>query len=637
MNTPNMTPRFQPQTWKHTWLATLFGLLIALTGCGGGSGVESQVSNTNDTASATCDPNQPGDSNCGLVYVGLTDAEGDFMSYMVTVDSLTLERQDGSVIETVPQSTRIDFAQYTDLTEFFSAAQVPPGVYVAGSISLDYTDAEIVVEAGGEPAPAVVVDAATGEPLTETTLRIRLDDQRRLVITRGIPSLLTVDFDLDASHMVDTSVVPAIALAEPFLLADIDPVDSKDIRLRGSLRGVDVEQQTYTVAVRPFHRRDGDFGRVTVNTTDETSFEVDGVPFIGDEGLRALDAAGQGTLVVSAGTLNVAERSYTAETVLAGTSVPGFDNDTIVGNVIGREGNSLMVRGAVIIPSAGEVFFNTDVTVEMGDNTTIIKSGSGDRDLTLDAVSVGQKIMASGELNASVQGGPRTLDATEGRVRMVVTHLNGVLNSATPGQANVTLQSIDRRRVELFDFTGTGISADQDADPTDYEVATGSLSMTDMAMGNPVRVFGFVTAFGSAPVDFEGRTIVDFSDARSALGINWDGGTTAPFLSLGDDGIVLDLENEAIGRAHYIRQGSVFLDLFSLPASPTIVADSERPNTFAIKQGDDISLHNDFGNFVADLASRLDGATSITRLHANGNYNQDGNVFEARRLSVNLD
>lgn len=610
---------------------------MALTGCGGGTGAESEINTNNDPQSAQCDPNQPGDSNCGLVYVGLTDAEGDFMSYMVTVDSLTLERQDGAVVETVPQSTRIDFAQYTDLTEFFSAAQVPPGVYVAGSISLDYSDAEIVVEANGEPADAVVVDAETGEPLTNATLRISLDDQRRLVITRGVPSLLTVDFDLDASHMVDTTVSPAIASAEPFLLADIDPVDSKDIRLRGSLRSVDLDEQTYTVAVRPFHRRDGDFGRVTVNTTDETSFEVDGVPYEGNEGLRALDAAGQGTLVVSAGTLNVAERSYTAETVLAGSSVPGFDNDTIVGSVIAREGDSLRVRGAVIIPSAGEVFFNTDVTVEMGENTVIIKSGSGDRDLTLDAISVGQKIMASGELNASVEGGPRTLDASEGRVRMVVTHLNGVLNSATPGQANVTLQSIDRRRVELFDFSGTGSSADQDADPNDYEVATATLAIPDVATGNPVRVFGFVTPFGSAPVDFEGRTIVDFSDARSALGINWDGGTSAPFLSIGDDGIVLDLDNESIGRAHYIRQGSVFLDLFSLPASPTIVADSERPNTFAIKQGDSISIHNDFGNFVADLASRLDGATNITRMHAKGNYNQDRNVFEARRLSVNLD
>ena len=636
MNTPNMTPKVHGLAWKKNWLAIMLSFwVLGLAACGGSSTPETTQNIDNPTQSTECDVSEADDADCGSVFIALTDAEGDFMSYTVDVQSLTLERQDGSVIETLPQSTRIDFAQYADLTEFFTAAQVPPGVYVAGSITLDYSNAQIVVEANGEPVDGLVVDAETGDQLGVTTLKIQLDDQRRLVVARGIPSLLTIDFDLNASHMVDTSVTPAIAEAEPFLLAEIDPVDSKQVRLRGALRAVDVDAGTYTLAVRPYHRRTGDFGRVTVNTTEETSFEVDGVPYVGSEGLRALEATGQGTLVVSTGNLNVAERQYTAEYVLAGSSVPGFDSDGIVGNVIAREGNSLKVRGAVVVPSQGEVYFNTDVTVEMDEDTSIIKLGDRDMTLGLDAVSVGQRIMASGDLSAATDGGPRTLDAR--RVRMVVTHLNGTINSTTVGQKNVTVQSFDRRRVGLFNFTGTGMTSEQDADPDDYEVATGNLTLADIQPGSPVRVYGFVTPFGSAPADFEGRTVVDFSDARSALGINWDGGTAAPFLSIGEEGIVLDLANEFIGRAHYIRQGSVFLDLFDLPASPTIVAANDRPNTFAIKQGDTISIHNDFTNFVSDLSSRLDGATVITRMHAAGGYAADSNIFNAHRIAVNLD
>ena len=63
---------------------------------------------------------------------------------------LTLEKANGAVVDVLPNSTRIDFAQYVDLTEFVSVATVPPGVYVAGTIHLDYSDAEVFVEADGD-------------------------------------------------------------------------------------------------------------------------------------------------------------------------------------------------------------------------------------------------------------------------------------------------------------------------------------------------------------------------------------------------------------------------------------------------------------------------------------------------------
>ena len=94
----------------HGQIARWLGLVVlilaglALSACGGGGG-----SGTGDV------------SDSGEVIVALTDAEGDFASYTVDVLSLTLTTANGAVVETLPLSTRVDFARYTDLTEFLSA------------------------------------------------------------------------------------------------------------------------------------------------------------------------------------------------------------------------------------------------------------------------------------------------------------------------------------------------------------------------------------------------------------------------------------------------------------------------------------------------------------------------------------
>ena len=122
--------------------------------------------------------------------IGLTDADGDFLSYTVDVLSLKLERRNGSVIEVLPNQTRIDFAQYVDLMEFFTVATVPPGDYVTGKIRLDYSGAEVFVEASGTAKKANVVDT-DGTILGQTELAIKLADRDHLAVRKGLPSLLT--------------------------------------------------------------------------------------------------------------------------------------------------------------------------------------------------------------------------------------------------------------------------------------------------------------------------------------------------------------------------------------------------------------------------------------------------------------
>jgi len=627
----------QPPAGTRTLLCyfTLLMASVFIAACGGGS-----VAEQNPADSATCDPNDPATAaECGTVLVALTDADGDFLNYTVDVLSLKLETANGRVVETMPRQTRINFSDYVDLTELVTVATVPPATYVAGTITLDYGDAEVYVEADGSSKAAVVKDL-DGNTMTRTELKIRLSNRQQLNVRKGLPALLQLDFDLGASHTVDIVPTPAEAVSEPFILAEVAPVDEKDIRVRGPLIEVSLDALTYTVALRPFHDRAGDFGRVKVHVTDNTEFEVDEVVYVGADGLRALDAAGSGTPTVAKGTLNVADRKFTADIVLAGASVPGIDRDAVVGNVIKRDGNYLTVRGATIVPSDRRTHFHDDVVVEIGPDTKVFKDGYRAADLSIDAISIGQRVTIRGNQPTPTTDAlaPQILfDATQGSVRMHVTRLSGIVNTVIPGQTDITLYAIDRRRSEIFDFSGTGVFSDDDADPDNYEIATGSLTLANFSTGKPIVARGFPTAFGAAPPDFTGRTVIDYTDVRSALGVGWGAqGTAQPFTSVTADGLVLFNQNPDIDQRHYIKQGPVLIDLTSLDSDTTIVPRESDRLAFYIKSADSIRMYSDFGDFANDLGTSLTGGDNARSMHARGKYDVDTNVFTAYKIGVYL-
>jgi hypothetical protein len=628
-------PRLKQTRKLAIWMTMLLTLLV-LTACGGGAQSTADV----PIAIAECDPNNSATSSeCGTVIIALTDADGDFLNYTVDVLSLKLETANGRIVETLPRTTRINFTDYVDLTELVSVATVPPATYVSGTIRLDYVDAEVFVEADGESKAAVVTDL-DGNALTQTELKITLSNRDQLNIVKGRSALLHLDFDLDASHMVDVIPTPATAASEQFIVAEVSPVDEKDIRARGPLANVSEDEMTYTVAIRPFHDRDGDFGRMKIHVTDETEFEVDETIYVGVEGLRALSAAGVGTPTIAQGTLNVAERKFTANIVLAGSSVPGIDRDAVVGNVIARNGDLLTVRGATVIAKDRRAHFHDDVTVEVGPETRVFKDGDRVGDLGIDAVSIGQRVTIRGIVAQTATDAltPQIhIDATAGAIRMHVTHLLGVVNTVMPGQTDIALHGIDRRRVQIFDFSGTGMFAGDDADPANYEVATGNLVLADFAAGKPIVAYGFPTAFGMAPPDFAGRTVIDYTDVRSALGVGWGAaGTASPFSSLGIDGLILNNQNEDIALRHHIKNGPVLIDLTVLNSDTTIVPRTTDRSVFYIKTADSLRQYSVFDDFINDLSLSLDGATTARSMHTRGHYNSDTNMFTAYKIGVYL-
>ncbi|MEZ5498499.1 MAG: hypothetical protein R3E77_03595 [Steroidobacteraceae bacterium] len=604
----------------RAWL--LIAATLVLAACGGGG----SAGNT-PAPSSGCDA-----GNCGELLIGLTDADGDFLSYTVDVVSLSLRKANGATVEALPNRLRVDFADLVTVNELISAAAVPNGSYVAGSIRLDYSNADINVDVGGESRAAVAVDA-NGAPLGVLDLDIQLDNRKQLVIAPGRPALLELDFDLAASNSADLAQNPVAVSVSPFLVASVEPIDGRERRVRGPLVDVNPGAFEYTIDVRPFRHPSARHGRLTVHVTDATAFEIDGIAYSGSEGLRALATKPAGTPTAAFGTLSISERSFTAERVHAGSSVDAPDVDALRGTVIARSGDRLTVRGGTLLRRDGTAIFQRrDVTVLVGPDTGVTRDGAADGTLDAAAISVGQVVHAFGQFDVGDPAAP-VLDATAGRVRLHLTPLAGRVVAADAGEVRVELAALGRLRPAVMDFTGTGATLPEDADPADYQVATDLAAAATLEVGSAVRAFGFVTPFGSAAPDYRARTLVSLPQIPALLAISWqDAGSATPFLSVDVSGIVLDTMSSELGTRHHIVVGDRLLDLATQAAPLRIVARENSRGLYAIEVNRRIEIFSDFADYTAALTRALNDGHKLKAMIGSGEYDAAANELASARM-----
>ena len=140
-----------------------------------------------------------------------------------------------------------------------------------------------------------------------------------------------------------------------------------------------------------------------------------------------------------------------------------------------------------------------------------------------------------------------------------------------------------------------------------------------------------------APPDFAGRSVIDYTNVRSALGVGWGSeGTTSAFVSINLDGIVLDNQNPDIDQRHYIKQGPVLIDLTALDSDTTIVPRETGRKLFSIKTIDSLQLFSSWEDFVAELTNGLGEGMPARSMHAYGKYDVGTNTFTAYKLGVYL-
>src|ERR1700687_5804865 len=196
-------------------------------------------------------------SGYGIAWTTVTDEPGDYSSYIVTIDSVTLTSNTGLVVTAAGVPEVVNFAQYYNLAELWSSSGIPTGTYVSATINLNYTNAAITVMVNGVPQTAKLLDYTSGAAPTPYAINVNFDPANPLVITPTFASTsaqrLAIDFNLAASGRVDLTTNPATVYVRPYLTAGVLPADTKLIRVRGPLINSNLGVGTYTVYVRPFY------------------------------------------------------------------------------------------------------------------------------------------------------------------------------------------------------------------------------------------------------------------------------------------------------------------------------------------------------------------------------------------------
>src|SRR5581483_3038828 len=336
------------------------------------------------------------------------------------------------------------------------------GTYTSATVTLDYSAAQIFLNLNGKAVAATVVDDS-GNAVTTVAYTVKFDPAHPLVLTQYKSTLLDVNFDLSASSVVGiTSATTARVDVKPIMTISTVPQETKPIRSRGVFVTADPGAGTYIVNAQPFFDFTSQpFGAVDVQTSPQTTFNVNGVSYLGSAGLAALQQLNVNTLVSADGTLGSLDGVtpvFNATQVYAGSSLADQAEDRVRGIVSARTGNTITVQGVTVVDRLGVADYQPDITMTVGSGTAVSIDGEPTADVNSQSISVGQQIDAAGTLTpaAGTAGVYTSLDATSGSVRLGPTTLWGTLNpGATAGTASVDILTLGNFQPSGFNFAGT--------------------------------------------------------------------------------------------------------------------------------------------------------------------------------------
>lgn len=600
--------------------ALAFGLAALLTSCGGNENII-----------------------YGTAVVSIGGTNQDFSSYIVTIDEITLTRNDGLIVEPLGTPELFDFSKLQNSTEMITGAAVPVGTYTSMSVVIDYTTPTIYVDVDGVPTLASPLDT-TGAAMLSEVLTVNFDPANPLVINNSVSTRLAILFDLAAFNTINTGTSPLTITVQPYVVATPLPQDSTPMRVRGLLVTTQPSSSDFIVDVRPFYDLVSELGAFTITTSPTTYFNINGVTYTGAAGLAAVNSLQESSSLAAYGTLGDLSGitpTLNATAVYGGTSLESPLADFFTGVVSARSGDNLTLLGASFFSREGVLQYYPSMPITIGSGTIVSEDGAAVGGLNAQSVSVGQQITVSGQtnpLNAIADGVAVTsMDATQGQVRLAPTPVWGTLNSAAAGTLSMNAETLGDFESGAFHFAGTGATSAEDATAASYSAGTGSLNASGNPAGTLIQMSGIVKPFGSAPPDFQANAVTAGSATPQQLVVEWgSGGSTAPFKQLNSSGIVVNLTSTHIDSVHYIATGPQKLDLTTLPASPTIAFASGTPLMLSVGDETLISAFNSASSFIAAVNTQLNGTNAVYRLMCVGQYDSATNTFTASRVTVAL-
>ncbi len=614
------------------------------------------------------------DSGFGVAWTTLTttDDTGQFTSYLVTIDSVVLLGTLNGAVSAIAVPETVDFSKLTNLSELWATASVPIDTYTQATITLDYTNAQISVMVNGAPVRVTVVDPSGVAPTT-IAVTVNLDPSNPLILQPTFATSnalrLAINYDMTASNKVDLTTSPPTLTVKPYMSVATTAADSKLIRVRGPLINSSLATGTYTVVVRPFFDEVNSLGIDTMFNDANTIYTFGGTTYVGAAGLTVLSQTSAGSTETAAFTTfqptttpaaGVNAGIFHSVYVIAGSTLEDFYTEGIEGDVIARSGNTLTLRGGTLTANAAQViqYENADSQVLIGPSTLVTADGvSTLGTLNYNSIAVGQHITARGIYSVSAAG-VTMLDSTgsatnTGSVRLQSTELFGSLSSAASGSVQLNVQAIENYPASVYDFAGNGVSAAQDPVAANFLVNTGSLTLPTAATGDPLWIDGYVSPFGTAPPDFNAQSVPAESSVPATLAVAWTGsGTAAPFATLTDSGLTIDLTNAAFGSGQ-LRIGAETVDITTLSASPSVVPAVAAPDPTsglplfnprfsvgagAISEaaGTPIASFAEFAAFVTQLTTTFATPTPATQFVARGMFDRASNTFTASSIDVVL-
>lgn len=586
-----------------------FSSSLFLAGCG-----SSNDSGTADNTSLT-----------GDLEIAVTDAEEDFLSYRIELESIQLKKHNGSVVEVLPLESEIDFVQYQELSELFAVLSVPAGHYESVVLGLDYSDADIVIQDEAGVSYQASVQDSQGNPIEQISIELNLNEQEGIRISPFKAAQLTLDLDLEASNTIE-SFDPPIVSVEPFMVGSTSLDIEREHRVRGLLKEVNTETNTVALDLIPMRLRTGQFGDYNLSVNEETIYEIDGAEYKDSEGLALLSQLSEQTPIVAfGGPSEEAETRYLATQILAGSSVPWAEKDVLKGVITARAEDVISIQGAVIETREKAGHFQTDVSLQVSEQTIVTGYRLGDADIT--NLSVGQRILALGEFDAQ----SNTFNSQDGHVRMKLNAIVGEVVQASP--LALDLSHINKRPAETFDFTGTGVDEANDANPDQYEVNSSTLDLSLVEVNEWMQVRGYPSAFGTSPSDFDALSIInpDFGSHPARMAAMWEPNTSGG-LSVESGALLLALDN-AKSKLHLKGvPGSSKLDM-----SVEKISSSYDTGRFSIlTRGKGIHSYSNFEDFLNSVNNYVQEGYMVHRLTAKGQYAESNHTLDADYVTLHL-
>jgi len=611
-------------------------------------------------------------SGYAIGWTTLTDEPSSFASYLVTIDSVVLVGKTYGSVTAIATPELVDFAKLSNISELWSSASIPVDTYTAAIIVMDFTSANISVMVNGAPVSATAVDPS-GVAITTVSITVNFDPDNPLTLTAteftSNALRLAFNYEMAASNSVNLSTSPPTVTVAPYFTVSTAASDSKLIRVRGPLINSNVNLGTYTVVVRPFFDEVSSLGTLSLFNSASTVYTEQGNAYVGAPGLSILSQYSAGSTLTAAYTTfqptatpipGIFAGIFNPVYVIAGSTLEDYYTSGIEGDVIARSGNTLTLRGAILTVNAAEVvqFQELDSQVIVGPSTLVTADGVATLGpLDYNSISVGQHITARG-IYSLTAAGTTLVDASAvsetntGSVRLLSTQLFGSFNSSTSGSLSMNLQAIDIWPASIYNFAGNGTSSAQDPTAASYLVNTGALTLPTSAAGDPLWIDGYSSPFASAPPDFMAQDVNAEAAVPAIMEVDWTApGTAAPFATLTDSGLTIDLTNPAFASGQ-IRVGAESIDITTLSATPQVVPLVPPPPAaglppvllplFSFGAGASIEAttivpidcFNSFAEFVTQMGTTLAVPTSATKFVATGLFNRATNTFTASRISV---